>query len=221
MAKTLFFDLDGTLIDSAVGITRCVAYALEGMGHSGVPEHELRGWIGPALRVSFGKVFTQADEVERAVVLYRERYDTHGWSEHTIYPGIAEAVRNLRAHGHRLAVVTAKNEPHARRIVASLPFGDCFEDVIGATLDGRLSHKPELIEEALSRFGADPAQCVMIGDRHLDIEGARHHRMRGIGVLWGFGSADELTDAGAWALAAEPAALHDALTTDRTWDRGM
>ena len=219
--ETLFFDLDGTLIDSAAGITRCVAHALRGMGHPGVPDHELRGWIGPALRVSFGKVFAHAEEVERAVVLYRERYDTHGWAEHTVYPGIADAVRGLRARGHRLAVVTAKNEPHARRIVASLPFGDCFEDVIGATLDGRLSHKPELIEEALSRFGADPARCVMVGDRHLDIEGARHHGMRGLGVLWGFGCADELTDAGAWALVEEPAMLRDALTTPRRQDHGL
>lgn len=211
----LFFDLDGTLIDSAVGITRCAAYALERMGHPGVPEDELRAWIGPALRVSFGTLFSDAADVERAVALYRERYDTDGWAEHTVYAGIGDAVRALRDDGYRLAVVTAKNEPHARRIVSSLPFGDCFDDIVGATLDGRLSHKPELIDEALSRLGVDAERCAMIGDRHLDIEGARHHGMPGIGVLWGFGGEHELLAAGAAALARTPydlrASVSDAL----------
>jgi phosphoglycolate phosphatase len=207
LKRTLFFDLDGTLIDSAVGITRCVAHALAGMGHPGLPEEALRGWIGPALRVSFGRLFDDAEQVERAVLLYRERYDEHGWREHTIYAGIGEAVEALHAAGHRLAVVTAKNEPHARRIVAGLPFGHRFEDVIGATLDGRLSHKPELIAEALNRFGLGPEGCVMIGDRHLDIEGAAHHGMPGYGVLWGFGDAAELQAAGARAVARTPAEL--------------
>lgn len=203
----LFFDLDGTLIDSSLAITRCVQHALQAMGHPGLPEHALRGWIGPALRVSFGRVFDDAADVERAVTLYRERYDGPGIGEHTVYPGIGAAVSALQAAGHRLAVVTAKNEPHARRIVDSLPFGGVFEDVIGATLDGRLSHKPDLIAEALRRFDLTAADCTMIGDRHLDIDGARHHGMRGIGVLWGFGGAAELRGAGADAVLAHPAEL--------------
>lgn len=205
--RTLFFDLDGTLIDSAVGITRCIAHALERLGHPGLPEDALRTWIGPALRVSFATLFDTREQVEQAVVYYRERYDTHGWREHTIYDGIGEIVRALHVDGWRLAVVTAKNEPHARRIVSTLPFGDCFEDVIGATPDGRLSHKPELIGEALARLDRASGDCTMIGDRHLDIEGARHHGMRGIGVLWGFGDSAELQAAGASAIATTPAEL--------------
>lgn len=208
---TLFFDLDGTLIDSAVGITRCVAYSLERMGHPGLPAEALRGWIGPALRVSYGRLFDDPADVERAVALYRERYDVAGWAEHVVYAGIGDAIETLHAAGFRLAVVTAKNEPHARRIVDTLPFGQRFDDVIGATLDGRLSHKPELIAEALARFGIGaedaPGLCTMIGDRDLDIAGAAHHGLRGIGVLWGFGDADELRAAGAQALAAAPEAL--------------
>jgi phosphoglycolate phosphatase len=205
--KTLFFDLDGTLIDSAVGITRCVAYSLERMGHPGLPQQTLRGWIGPALRVSYGQLFNSPADVERAVELYRERFEIEGWREHTIYDGIGDAVEAVHAAGHRLAVVTAKNEPHARKIVTTLPFGHRFEDIIGATPDGRISHKPELIAEALARLDLRSEHCAMIGDRHMDIEGAAHHRMRGIGVLWGFGSEDELRDAGADALAATPQAL--------------
>jgi len=205
--RTLFFDLDGTLIDSAVGITRCVAHALERMGHPPLPEAELRGWIGPALRTSFGRLFSDPDDIERAVALYRERFEVEGWREHAVYPGIGETVEALHAAGHRLAVVTAKNEPHARRIVAHLPFGARFEDIVGATPCGRLSHKPELIAEALSRLGLRAADCAMIGDRHMDIEGARHHGIPGIGVLWGFGDAAELEGAGADAVVADPQSL--------------
>ena len=203
----LFFDLDGTLIDSAVGITRCVAHALTRMEHPVPPEQELRRWIGPALRTSFGPLFGDPQRVEQAVAFYRERFDTHGWQEHDVYAGIGEVVQALHAAGHRMAIVTAKNEPHARRIIAHLPFGHCFEDVIGATLDGSRSHKPELIAEALRRLNLQPAQCWMIGDRHMDIEGANHHGMRNVGVLWGFGGEAELTAAGAMHLAATPAEL--------------
>ncbi len=203
----LFFDLDGTLIDSAVGITRCVAYALEKMDQSVPGDAELRKWIGPALRTSFAPVFGDAVRVERAVELYRERFDQHGWQEHDVYAGIGEVVQGLHAAGHRLAVVTAKNEPHARRIVEHLPFGGCFEDVVGATEDGVRSHKPELIAEALQRLSLASGQCWMIGDRRMDIEGARHHGMRNVGVLWGFGGREELTAAGAGSLADTPAEL--------------
>ncbi|MGE8279194.1 MAG: HAD-IA family hydrolase [Stenotrophomonas sp.] len=202
-----FFDLDGTLIDSAVGITRCVAYALEKMDQPVPGDAELRKWIGPALRTSFTPVFGDAQRVEQAVELYRERFDVLGWQEHEIYAGIGEVVQGLHAAGHRLAVVTAKNEPHARRIVAHLPFGECFEDIIGATPDGSRSHKPELIAEALQRLSLQPSQCWMIGDRRMDIEGARHHGMRNVGVLWGFGGSEELQAAGVGALAATPEEL--------------
>lgn len=204
---TLFFDMDGTLIDSAVGITRCVAHALTSMAVAVPPQSELRRWIGPSLRTSFGPLLEDPVAVERAVEHYLERFETHGWAEHDLYAGIGEAVESLHAAGHRLAVVTAKNEPHARKIVDHLPFGHLFEDVIGATADGRLSHKPELIAEALHRLQVTPDACWMIGDRHMDIEGARHHGMRNIGVLWGFGGEAELRAAGADMLAGEPAQL--------------
>ncbi len=203
----LFFDLDGTLIDSAVGITRCVAYALEQMRHPIPPEAELRRWIGPPLRTSFGPLLKDPQQVEQAVAHYRTRFELHGWAEHDVYEGIGETVEALHAQGHRLAIVTAKNEPHARKIIEHLPFGHRFEDVIGSTIDGSLSHKPELIAEAMRRLSLSPAQCWMIGDRHMDIDGARHHGMRNIGVLWGFGGEAELRQAGAERLAAAPVEL--------------
>ena len=210
--RDIVFDLDGTLIDSAVGITRSIAYALEKVGHAPLPEAQLLGWIGPALRTSFAPLFGDAPRVEQAVALYRERFEALGWQEHVIYAGIGEVVQALHVAGHRLAVVTAKNEPHARRIVEHLPFGGCFEDIVGATEDGSRSHKPELIAEALRRLSLSPARCRMIGDRHMDIESARHHGMRNVGVLWGFGGREELHAAGADVLAATPLELQGLLS---------
>lgn len=204
---TLLFDLDGTLIDSALGITRCATYAFERMGEPVPDDAVLRGWIGPPLRDSFAPLLVDPARVEQAVALYRERFEAIGWTEHAIYPGIADAIEALHAAGHRLAVVTAKNEPHARKIIDHLPFGRRFVDVIGATPDGRISHKPELIAEALARLGAPADACCMIGDRRMDMDGARHHRMRSVGVLWGFGSEAELREAGAEVLAPAPASL--------------
>jgi phosphoglycolate phosphatase len=215
----LFFDLDGTLIDSAVGIARCVAYALERLDEPVPDDATLRRWIGPPLRTSFGQLLDNGGlgdpaRIERAVELYRERFEAIGWSEHTIYDGIEDAVRSLRAAGHRLAVVTAKNQPHAERIVAHLPFGGLFETVSGASHDGRIGEKPELIAVALERLRVEPKDCWMIGDRRMDIEGARHHGMRSVGVLWGFGEERELHAAGATHLCARTVEL-PALFADR------
>jgi phosphoglycolate phosphatase len=208
---TLFFDLDGTLIDSEIGITRCVAHALTQMGLEVPCDSELRRWIGPSLRTSFAPLLRDDEKVEQAVLHYRDRFETLGWAEHEVYAGIADTIEVLHAAGHRLAVVTAKNEPHARKIAAHLPFGRRFVDIIGATDDGSRSHKPELIAEALERLDVPAAECWMIGDRRMDIEGALHHGMRHVGVLWGFGGEEELREAGARRLASRPDELPELL----------
>ena len=189
----LFFDLDGTLIDSAIGITRCVAYALEKSGEPIPPEHELRRWIGPPLRDSFGPLLNDVEKTEKAVSFYRERFETDGWAEHEVYEGIHEVIETLAQRGHRLAVVTAKNDGHARKIIEHLPFGHHFEMISGASLDGRISYKSQLIEIAMQGMQAAPEDCVMIGDRHMDIDGANHHQITSVGVLWGFGGHEELS----------------------------
>lgn len=205
---TLFFDMDGTLIDSEPGIVGGIVHTFDALGQMLPSTDQLRGWIGPPLRDSFHERFAGDQAlVEQALALYRERYDTVGWTEHSVFPGIAEAIPALHAAGHRMAVVTSKNERFARRIVEHLPFGGCFEEVVGASDDGERRFKPDLVAEALRRLRLQPAQCVMIGDRRMDIEGARAHGMRSIGVLWGFGDEAELRRAGADVLATEPAQL--------------
>jgi len=213
--EVLFFDLDGTVIDSYAGITSCIRWTLQQLDVSAPSATELRGWIGPALRTSFAPLLNHdSARAEAAVALYLQRFDSHGWRDYRIYAGIDTLIAACQAAGKRLAIVSAKNEPHAQRIVAHLPFGSAFETVVGSIANGSRTHKPELIAEALQRMQVTADQCVMIGDRKMDMEGAQVHAMRRIGVLWGFGSAEELHAAGAEHLAQTPEVLMQLLLRD-------
>lgn len=199
------FDLDGTLIDSEHGIIACVKHALVQL-QTPVPEHSiLRSWIGPPLRTSFAPLLNHDPvRIEAAVHHYHERFHTDGWHEHTIYPGIEAAVRQLHAAGHSLAIVTSKPQRHAAPIVEALPFGHLFTRMYCPHPDSAHSEKASMIASALADFAASPAKTVMIGDRCFDIEGAVANNVTGIGVLWGFGSLAELQQAGATSIVATP-----------------
>lgn len=202
MSRLVLFDLDGTLIDSEAGIVGSMRHALG----TDAPAHAvLRSWIGPPLRTSFpGVLGEDAERVERAVARYHERFDAIGWSEHTVYPGIADVVAALVARGDRLAIVTSKLHAQAARIVAHLPFGTAFERVYAPAPESSDSEKAAMIAQALADFGTPPAQVAMVGDRRFDIEGARANGVRAVGVEWGFGSRAELEQAGADAIVAFP-----------------
>jgi phosphoglycolate phosphatase len=201
---TLFFDLDGTLIDSEAGIINGIQHVFASMAQPVPDAAALRPWIGPPMRDSFQAVFSEEAHVVQALALYRQRYDTLGWTELTVYDGIPKLIVTLHAAGYRMAVVTSKNERSARQILANLPFGGRFEEIVGASDDGARRFKSDLIAEALRRLAVPSTQCVMIGDRRMDIEGAVHHQMRSVGVLWGFGDRDELVAAGAGAVVETP-----------------
>lgn len=210
--RLALFDLDGTLIDSEVGIVASIRYALENLGAPIPPGEVLRTWIGPPLRATFPTALGDDPQIiERAVELYRERFAQIGWREHSVYAGIAEAIEALSARGVKLAVVTSKPDLYAGRIVASLPFGARFEQVFAVSPHSAHSEKAELIAQALQHFGIDASKAVMIGDRHFDMHGARANGVRAIGVIWGFGSREELLEAGAEPVIATPAQLIDAL----------
>ena len=208
------FDLDGTLIDSEHGIIACVKHALAKLDVPAPPQEELRGWIGPPLRHSFAPLLDHDPvRIEAAVDHYHERFHTDGWREHDIYPGIESLIERLLVAGHQLAVVTSKPQRHAAPIIAHLPFGDAFLRLYGPDPNSAHSEKASMIAAALAEFEARPEDTVMIGDRRFDIEGALANHVRGIGVLWGFGSRAELEQAGAGAIAATPDELAGLLTT--------
>ena len=155
------------------------------------------------------------DDVERvdlAVHHYRDRFNDIGWREHTVYPGIEDLLAALSERGDRLAVVTSKIADQARRIVDHLPFGHLFDDVFGPEPGTRTSEKAALVSRAMRELGGTAQQTSMIGDRRFDIEGARANGVRGIGVLWGFGHDQELRNAGADHIVADPGELLECLS---------
>jgi phosphoglycolate phosphatase len=206
------FDLDGTLIDSQLGILGCVRHALTRMQVALPPSAALRAWIGPPLHTSFAPLLDHDEQrISTAIAHYHERFQAEGWREYTAYPGLAAMIDCLHAAGHELAVVTSKPRAHAAPIVASLPFADAFSRLYGPEPGARHSEKAAMIAQALADYDASPVHTVMIGDRRFDIEGAVANDVRGIGVLWGFGDRAELEQAGASAIAETPKALADLL----------
>jgi len=194
----LLFDLDGTITDSAPGIVACLNQALTDVGRPCLSTDQLRGMIGTPLRVIFERVLDPAepDVVARAVACYRAVFDTVGMSGNAMYPGIADALRELRRRGHRLQIVTAKPAVVGRRVVAHFAIADLFDAVHGPADDGH-SEKADSVRAAIDFVGGDPGEVVMIGDRVDDVLAARAHSIRSIGVEWGYGSRDELIAAGA------------------------
>lgn len=207
---TILFDLDGTLTDPKVGITRSIRHALSAF-MADVPEEDALMWcIGPPLLGSF-ETLVGARDAPAALALYRERFGDVGLFENALYPAIPAALHRLRHAGHRLFVATSKPTVYARRIVAHFGLSVYFEDVCGAELDGRRSDKAELIAWILAQKRVAPAEATMVGDRRHDIVGARANGLRAIGVLYGYGTEEELRAAGAHALCATPDALIDTL----------
>jgi len=202
----VLFDLDGTLIDSQLGIFAGVRHALSSVGGVAPDDAVLRSWIGPPLRVTFGSVLgDDNDRIEAAIEAYSQRFRDVGWSEHTVYEGVADMIAALVDGGHRLAVVTSKTRHHAEPIIAHLPFGKAFERLYAPGPETARSEKADMIAAALADFGQSPDETLMIGDRLYDMEGAVENGVRGVGVLWGFGDREELEAAGAWKLVDAPA----------------
>ncbi len=212
----VLFDLDGTLIDSETGIVHTIEYALRKLGAPVPSRAELRTWIGPPLCVTFPRVLgDDAQRVERAVAFYHERFSAIGWREHEVYPGIAPAIDAIAARGATLAVVTAKTAAHASRIIDHLPFGARFARTYAPTPESAHSEKASMIAQALADFGVDACDAVMVGDRHFDIEGAKANGVRAVGVSWGFGSVQELNEAGADRIVDSADALPSVLLDGR------
>jgi phosphoglycolate phosphatase len=213
---TLLLDLDGTLTDNYAGISRSILHALAALGAVAATEAELRRCVGPPLRHGFARLLRTEDPIliERALALYRERYEIEGWRENEVYAGIDAALAALDRRGHRLLLCTSKPQVYAERIVMHFGLANYLDAVYGAELGGRLDDKAELMAALLSAEQLEPARCVMIGDRAQDMRAANAHCVDTLGVLWGYGSREELVDAGARALISAPDELLTAVSRD-------
>ncbi len=214
MPNTVLFDLDGTLIDSAPGIYAGASYALTALGCPTPPTEIPSAFIGPPLYDCFRSLWgLDEPTARRAVTLYREYYGDRGLFENTVYDGITALLTSLKAAGYRLALATGKPWPYAERILAYHGLDGWFTSVFGAEFDGTRGNKQDLLTYALERLGIQPGEAVMVGDRRFDMEGARFVGAFPLGVLWGYGSTEELTAAGAVALAATPAEAFDIIVS--------
>ena len=200
--KSILFDLDGTLTDPGLGITNSVMYAL---AHYGIPRPArtaLYPFIGPPLADSFMAFYGfTPDKAMEAVGVYREYFAQKGLFENEVYPGIPELLAGLRARGRRLAVATSKPEEFARQILVHFDLAQYFDLIAGNTLAETRPTKDAVIAHALQTLGLSPEDAVMVGDRKHDVLGAAAHGMDCIGVLYGYGSREELEAAGATMIA--------------------
>jgi len=209
----LLFDLDGTLTDPFPGITKCISYALDMMGRELPPGETLRWCIGPPLKDSFAKLLASDDNTlaEKALAFYRERFSTVGLFENEVYDGIPESLKALKEHGHALYVATSKPAIYAERIIDHFRLGHYFKRIYGSELDGTRNDKTSLISHILQRESIDGSESLMIGDREHDITGAKENGIYGIGVLWGYGTKDELKASGAQTFITNPRELFIAI----------
>jgi phosphoglycolate phosphatase len=216
-APALLFDLDGTLTDNSVGIARSIAYALDRLGIPVPDEGTLRRCMGPPLRESFAWLLDSDDRdaIELAICCYRERFADVGWRENVVYAGIPEVLAGLAAGPGRVFLCTSKPELYARRIVQLFGLSEHLHGIYGADMAGALDDKVKLFAHIAAREGFAPEQGIMIGDRAQDLRAARMNGARAVGVLWGFGSREEL--AGADAIVTAPEELPAALA--RLWPR--
>jgi len=207
----LFFDLDGTLSDPKVGITTSIQYALEKLGHEAPPCETLSKYIGPPLHDTFVELLGSRQAAASGIVYYRERFAAIGLYENHLYAGIESALSALVPRCDRMYVVTSKPTVYAQKIVAHFNLCGYFHRTYGSNLDGSLADKAELIEYVLRRESIAAPAALMIGDRAHDVVGAHANGVLAIGVLWGYGSAQELVESGAHSLCAQPGLLDECI----------
>jgi len=191
--STILFDLDGTLTDPKIGITKSVQYALAKYGIQVDNLDKLEPFIGPPLAQSFMEFYQFSEqESKRAVEYYREYFAETGIFENMRYEGIIELLDNLIQDGRTLIVATSKPTVFAERIIEHFQLSSYFDFVCGSNLDGTMTAKGDIIQHILKVKKLDRSGVVMVGDRKHDIIGAQLNEIDSIGVGYGYGSEQEL-----------------------------
>lgn len=211
----VLFDLDGTLTDPGDGFVSCIMHALSKLDCRSYPHAEIRKHVGPPLEETLKHLLDgDSSKIEAAVALYRERYGSEGYLENAVYPGIEQALQTLRANGAALFVATSKPSIFAERILAHFGLSGHFQGIYGSKFDGTHSDKAQLISHLLRRESLAAPSTVMVGDRAHDVAGALANGVRPIGALWGYGSREELSNAGATLLCEHPSQVPRMLSSN-------
>jgi phosphoglycolate phosphatase len=210
---SILFDLDGTIIDSAPGITATLVYTFETMGLPIPSPAELLAYVGPPILDSFrDRGGMSLGEAAEALAIYRPRYLESGALDSSLFPGVADVLRAVHAAGIPMSLATSKPETPATLMLSHFGLLGEFDIITGASDDEVRSSKEDVVAEALVRladFGADLSRPVLVGDREHDVEGAAANGVPTIFVDWGYGSASE--QAGTIAVAHTPAELRELL----------
>ena len=209
----ILFDLDGTLTDPKIGVIACIRFALSKLDIEIDKDIDLESFIGPPLRDTFRELCGNDEIAENAVSIFRERYSTKGLFENQVYDGIPECLNRLIEKADSIHVATSKPTIYSERIIEHFDLSRYFNSVYGSNLDGSLSDKTDLLSHIIGSEDLLPKNTVMIGDRSFDIIGAKNHGIRAIGVLWGYGTEDELSNAGADGLCNHPKEIYDHIFT--------
>jgi len=208
------FDLDGTLTDPVVGITRCIQHALAALGESTPPSSTLARFVGPPLRGTFATLLGTEDEeiLSKAIRLYRERFEAVGMLENAPYPDVPGMLEALRRRSHRLWVATSKPEIYAKQILEHFGLDRSFERIYGSELSGHNSDKADLLRCLLRTEDLVPASVCMVGDRAQDVLAAHENGVTAVAVLWGYGTMDELEAAAPHKIVRSAAELCEYLS---------
>ncbi len=192
----MLFDVDGTLIHSSPGILDTMRYTFENWGIS-LPESELKTFLGPPLRRTFGRYLHSEEQIEQAVDIYRAYYHEKGQYQCSLFPGVLEMLNQLKEAGVTLCTATSKPVQVVRPMLQRLGLESCFAMVGGASMDARLDTKEAVVRDVLSQPFMQGKRTLMVGDRKDDVKGGLTCGLPVAAILYGYGSFQELTEAGA------------------------
>jgi phosphoglycolate phosphatase len=203
--ETLIFDLDGTISDPFVGISRCINHALETLNYEPVDPERIRPMIGPPLTEIFEHLLGTLPEQDMLALVdkYRERYATVGYTENKVYDDIPGIIAQLADSGYHMGICTSKRADYAQRIVEMFGLMQFFSFVDG----GDVNIKKRQQIKSMVANGLSASSSIMIGDRAVDILAGKSNDISSVGVLWGFGECVELEEAAPDHLLETPSEL--------------
>ena len=208
--KFVLFDLDGTLVDSSLGIKSAFNYAFKKLQLPLQPDNKLSTFIGPPLETTFANYFTTRSDIDLAIKTFREYYTAKGVHQVSLYSGIPELLKELNELGYSLYVTTSKHEPMAKLMLTELGIFSNFKQVYGSTSEH--FHKADVINACLIQQKIKASETVIIGDTKFDMIGGQKTGIRRLGITWGFGSAESLQEHGAEIICHQPQDIKKALS---------